>query len=103
MADLPSNKLLHILMWNYKDDIPEGDRHRLEEELLSLPSKIPALREVRRGPVVGGRNQSFTHCFVMLFDNLQALADYNSHPDHLHFSHPFREACAVQVVIDVQL
>ena len=103
MSDLPSNKLLHILMWTYKDDISEDPRHRLEEELLSLPSKIPALIEVRRGPVVGGRNQSFTHCFVMLFDNLEALAEYNIHPNHLHFSHPFREACAMQIVVDVQL
>jgi hypothetical protein len=103
MTELPANSVLHIMMWNYRDDLPDAERLRLEAELETLPGKVPPLRSVRWGPVTGGRNQSFSHCFVMLFDDMQGVAEYATHPDHLHFSNPFREACAVQVVTDVQL
>jgi hypothetical protein len=92
----------HIMLWNYRDDVLEVEQARLEEELSALPGKVPSLRQVRWGPVVSGRNQSFSHCFVMLFDDLQGLQEYATHPAHLHFSEPFKEACAVQVVTDFE-
>jgi hypothetical protein len=92
----------HIMLWNYRDDVLPGERARLEAELDALPGKVPSLRGVRWGPVIGGRNQSFSHCFVMLFDDKAGLDEYATHPDHLHFSGPFKEACAVQVVVDFE-
>ena len=92
----------HIMLWNYRDEVPEDERARLHAELVELPRKVPSLRSVRWGPVVGGRNQSFSHCFVMLFDDLAGLQLYATHADHLHFSGPFKEACAVQVVADFE-
>jgi hypothetical protein len=92
----------HIMLWNYREGVSEEERVRLESELAELSGKVPALREVRWGPVVGGRNQSFSHCFVMLFDDIEGLQQYATHPDHLHFSGPFKDACEVQVVIDFE-
>src|SRR5262245_50747333 len=89
-------------MWTYKDDTPPEERARLEAELTALPTRVPTLRALHWGPVTGGRNQSFTHSFVMLFDDQAGLQTYNTHPDHIHFSTAFREACAVQVVVDFQ-
>jgi hypothetical protein len=87
-------------MWNYKEQVPPEERARLEAELAALPSKVPTLRALHYGPVTGGRNHSFSHCFVMLFDNQAGLEAYNTHPDHVHFATTFREACATQVVVD---
>ncbi len=92
--------IYHILMWNYRVGVPIEERARLEAELESLPSKVPALKTVQWGPVFGGRNQSFSYCFVMLFESKEGLQEYTDHPDHLHFSGPFKEACAEQVVVD---
>ena len=92
----------HILLWSYKEDVPAARRAALEAHLASLPAKIPVLRDVQYGPVVGGRNQSFSHCFVMRFDDLAALAEYTTHPEHLNFSGPFKEACELQVVTDFE-
>ncbi|HEX9987251.1 MAG TPA: Dabb family protein [Chloroflexia bacterium] len=92
----------HIMLWNYRDDVLPDERARLEAELAGLPQKVPSLRGVRWGPVVGGRNQSFSHCFVMLFDDKVGLDEYAAHPDHLRFSGPFKDACAVQVVADFE-
>lgn len=93
----------HILLWNYKDGLAARERDRLEGELARLPEKVPTLRRVEWGPVVGGRNQTFTHCFVMLFDDMAGLAAYAIHPEHVRFAGPFKEACAVQVVADFEV
>lgn len=93
----------HILMWNYKEGVPQEERARLEQEMSTLPERVPSLRLVEWGPVVGGRNQSFTHCFIMHFDDIDGLREYATHPEHLHFSGPFRDACEVQVVVDFEV
>jgi hypothetical protein len=93
----------HILQWSYQDEVPAEERARLEAELEKLPERVPSLRGLEWGPVVGGRNQSFTHCFVMYFDSMEGLADYTAHPEHVRFAGPFREACAAQVVTDFEV
>jgi hypothetical protein len=102
MTELPAG-LYHILMWNYKDEVSAEDRAFFENVLLELPARIPSLISVRRGPVVGGRNQSFSHCFIMLFADKAGLEEYTTHPAHIKFAVPFRAACEVQVVADVEL
>ena len=93
----------HILLWNYKPETTPEERARLEAELEALPGPVPALRQVEWGPVVGGRNQTFSHGFTMEFDSMDALAAYNTHEAHIHFSVPFREACSIQVVSDIEV
>lgn len=97
-----SKRIQHILLWTYGDDTPAEERARLEDELAKLPSKVPSLRSLEWGPVVGGRNQSFSHCFIMTFDDISGLEEYATHPDHLHFAGPFKKACKAQVVADVE-
>ena len=93
----------HILLWNYKPETTPEERARTEAELASLPERVPTLRHVEWGPVVGGRNQSFSHGFIMQFDSMDALAEYATHAAHVHFSVPFREACSIQVVSDIEV
>ena len=80
----------HIMLWNYKDQTPAQERARIEAELASLPEQVSSLIAVQFGPVVGGRNQSFSHCFIMDFDDMAGLAEYNTHPAHIRFAGPFR-------------
>lgn len=93
----------HILMWSYRDEAPEEERHRLESALELLPEQVPSLLRLEWGPVFGGRNQNFTHCFVMHFSSREGLAEYATHPDHVRFAGPFREACAAQMVVDFEV
>ena len=95
--------LFHILNWSYREDVSGEERARIESELEALPTKVPSLKGLHWGPVVGGRNQSFSHCFIMLFDDKAGLDEYAAHPDHALFAGPFREACAVQVVVDFEV
>ncbi len=93
----------HIMLWTYREDAPPEERARIEAELVGLPGRVPSLSRVVYGPVVGGRNQSFSHCFVMYFDNIDGVNEYAEHPAHVAFAGPFREACAVQVVTDFEV
>lgn len=93
----------HIMLWSYRDDLAAEERERLQAWLEILPHKVPSLLSVHWGQVIGGRNQSFSHCFVMLFRTRDDLADYTTHPDHVSFATAFREACAVQVVADFEV
>src|SRR3712207_1831423 len=95
-----SNHIKHIMLWNYREETTVDERASLERALMALPDKVPSLLGVGWGPVVGGRNHSFSHCFVMLFDDMAGLDEYVVHPDHAEFSRAFKEACAVQVVVD---
>jgi hypothetical protein len=93
----------HILLWNYRDDVGSEERERLEEELVGLVGRVPSVVSLKYGPVVGGRNQSFEHCFVMLFDDMAGLSEYATHPAHVAFAGPFKAACSVQVVADFEV
>jgi len=92
----------HVMLWNYKDETTPDQRAHIEAELVALPGRIQSLEDVQYGPVVGGRNQTFDHCFVMRFASSQDLAEYNVHPEHQKFAAMFRDACAVQVVADFE-
>ena len=92
----------HIMLWTYKDGVAEEERVHIESELMALPERVPSLLRVEYGPVVGGRNQSFSHCFVMHFESMDGLNEYVTHLAHVRFAGPFREACAVQVVVDFE-
>ena len=93
----------HILLWSYKPETPPAERARLEAELASLPDRVPALRHVEWGPIVGGRNQSFSHGFIMQFDSMDGLTEYTTHAEHIRFALPFGEACSTQVVSDIEV
>ena len=100
--DVPPGAELEPIKIEPQRELSAEERARLEAELTDLPTKVPTLRGLHWGPVTGGRNQSFTHCFVMLFDDKAGLEAYNTHPDHLHFSTAFRKACATQVAVDFE-
>jgi hypothetical protein len=91
------------MLWNYKDEVSAHERSRIEAELQSLPGLVQSIRALEWGPVVGGRNQSFSHCFIMTFDDREGLALYTDHPDHVRFAQRFRQVCAVQVVVDFEV
>ena len=93
----------HILQWSYKNEIPQEERTRIESELVALPSRIPVLERVVWGPIVGGNNPDYTHCFMMDFEDMDAVNAYIVHPAHEEFAVAFRAAYARRVVIDVEV
>jgi hypothetical protein len=93
----------HIMLWDYKDEVTLEQQAQHEQALRALLEQVPPLRGLQYGPVVGGRNQNYSHCFVMYFDDMDGLREYAVHPDHEKFSGRFAEACATQMVVDFEV
>lgn len=93
----------HIMLWNYREEATQQERDHIQAWLERLPSEVPALLSVQWGPVFGGRNQEFSHCFVMLFKGREGLSEYATHPKHVEFAAAFKALCAVQVVADFEV
>ena len=93
----------HVMLWNYRKEVSAEERERLQAWLEELPEQVPSLLSVQWGPIFGGRNQSFSHCFVMYFQDRDGLSEYATHPNHVRFATALKEACATQVVADFEV
>jgi hypothetical protein len=92
----------HILLWNYRSEVPDAERRAIEAELLALPGRVPSLAGLTFGPVFRWRVREYSHACVMLFPDEAALVDYQFHPAHKAFAARFHPATAELVAIDYE-
>lgn len=76
----------HIVLWNFKAEIPEEERAeiaaKIHEIMQELPSRCPGLREIGfyHGKTPWSNRDAACICKL---DSFQALAEYQVQPDHL--------------------
>lgn len=77
----------HIVMWNFKPEIPESEREKIKKEmevnLQGLVGKVPGLLTVK---FVSNPISSSTHdiALVTTLDKAEDIAIYAKHPAHVH-------------------
>jgi quinol monooxygenase YgiN len=75
--------LKHIVMWKLKDDNREAHARQMKQMLEAMQGKVSGLHRIEVGiNAVPGADT----CDLVLyseFEDAQALAAYNDHPDHL--------------------
>lgn len=77
----------HIVMWNFKEDVPEKDRpaikKNMKEHLEGLVGQVPGLLSLQ---FVDLPLSSSTHeiALVSELENPGDVAVYASHPSHVH-------------------
>lgn len=82
----------HIVMWNFKDEIPDDKKPFLKEEmekgLKSLVGKVPGLLSVEfvKNPI-----KSSTHdiALVTTLNTPEDVAVYANHPEHVFVANTF--------------
>ena len=64
------------------------DVERVEEAFAALPSKIDEIKAFEWGKDNSpeGKNDGFTHCFLVTFDSEEGRSVYLSHPEHVAFT-----------------
>jgi hypothetical protein len=74
----------HIVLVRFRPDVAETTIAALWDELRAIEGKVPGL-----GAIAAGRSQSpekiergYLHGFTVDFEDWQALAAYQVHPDH---------------------
>jgi hypothetical protein len=78
--------VVHIVLWNYKEEIEESKREEIAANIhrvmQTLPEKCPGLRKI-------GFHYSKTQwsnrelACICVLDSFQALAEYQIQPEHL--------------------
>ena len=92
----------HILLWNYRPEVPDAERRAVEAALLALPARVPALTSLTFGPVFRWRVREYSHACVMLFADQAALDAYQVDPAHKAFAARFHPTTAELVAIDYE-
>ena len=79
--------LKHAVFFKFKDDAAAEDVRKVEEAFAALPSKIESIRQFEWGinNSPEGKDDGFTHCFMVTFDSEEGREAYLPHPDHKAF------------------
>ncbi len=86
-AEGSDKELRHCVFFKFKDDAAEEDVKRVEEAFAALPSKIETIKAFEWGTNNSpeGKDEGFTHCFLVTFDSEEGREAYLPHPDHTAF------------------
>ena len=80
-------QLKHAVFLKFKDDADPAAIKTVEEGFAALPSKIDSIKGFEWGlnNSPEGKNDEFTHAFMVTFDSEDGRKEYLPHPDHLAF------------------
>lgn len=92
--------LVHIVMFQFKEENKEGNLARVKSMLEALPSKIDALKSMEVGIDVSKSERSFDLVLTSLFENQEGLNTYAVHPAHLEVVNVIKEVTSVSKVVD---
>jgi hypothetical protein len=94
----------HIVLWAFKDSVPQTERDAIVAAVRALGTTAPSLRSLDVGENVSpARAQGYTHVLFETFDDRDALAAYASHPAHLPVLARLRDAVAQLLAVDLEL
>lgn len=79
--------LRHIVLYKFKDNLPQAQISEVVAAFSALPTKIDTILGFERGTNISteGKSQGLTHAFVVTFRDQQALDTYLKHPAHLEY------------------
>jgi len=76
----------HIVMFKLLDEAEGATKAEnavvIKKMLDELPSKIPFIREYEVGINMIESERAFDISLISSFDNIEALNEYNNHPEH---------------------
>ena len=75
----------HMVVFRFKDDIPEREREKLLEEQMDFPNRFPKMRNWSMGRNISKRDDTFTYGFVVEFESEKDLLEYLNSEAHESF------------------
>lgn len=92
--------LVHIVMFQFKEENKEANMARVKEMLEALPAKIGSLRSMEVGIDVSRSERSFDMVLVSTFDDQAGLDLYAPHPAHQEVVSLIKEVTLLSRVVD---
>ncbi len=94
--------LTHIVIWKYREDVPDAKREEHVEMLRRLPSLIPEIESFEVGFDILRLPRSYDVGLVAVFRDRAALDVYTEHPEHLRVVSFGREISANVASVDFE-
>lgn len=73
----------HIVMWKYRDDVPEETREDHRRQLRALGNIVPGIESLSVGSDFLHSPRSYDTGLSALFRDRSVLDAYTVHPDHV--------------------
>lgn len=92
--------LVHIVMFQFKEENKEANLLKVKGMLEALPSKIGTLRSMEVGIDISRSERSFDMVLVSTFDDQAGLDIYAPHPAHQEVVSVIKEVTLLSKVVD---
>lgn len=92
--------LVHIVMFQFKEENKEGNLVQVKEMLESLPEKIGTLKSMEVGIDISRSERSFDLALISTFEDQEGLSFYATHPAHLEVVNVIKEVTLLSKVVD---
>ncbi len=92
--------LVHIVMFQFKEENKEANLIRVKEMLEALPSKIESLKSMEVGIDISRSDRSFDLVLTSMFEDQAGLNEYAVHPAHLEVVSVIKEVTSLSKVVD---
>lgn len=93
----------HIVMWKFKDNVPETDRLEMKRQLESLKGVVPSLLTIEVGLDIVGSDASKDMVLYSEFNSLDDLQAYAGHPEHLKVVEFVKPLVCERAVVDYEV
>ncbi len=92
--------LVHIVMFQFKEENKEANMIRVKEMLEALPMKIESLKSMVVGIDISRSERSFDLVLTTTFDDQAGLKEYAVHPAHLEVVSVIKEVTILSKLVD---
>ncbi len=73
----------HIVMFEFKDEKRDENIKKAKEMLEDLINTVPTLKSIEVGVNFSKEDRAMDLSIITLFDNIEGLNEYATHPEHL--------------------
>jgi len=92
--------LVHIVMFQFKEENKEANLERVKTMLEALPSKIDTLKSMEVGIDISRSARSFDLVLTSIFEDQEGLTKYAIDPAHLEVVSVIMEVTSLSKVVD---
>lgn len=82
-----SDTVRHVVVFKYKEGTSQADIKKVNDSFRDLQDKIPGIISFEYGinNSPEGKDQGFSHVYLLTFESAEARDAYLPHPDHKKF------------------
>ena len=95
-------KVRHVVLFKFKEETTAQQQKTVEDAFRELPKQIHEIVDLEWGTNISpeNRNQGFTHCFLVTFNDAKGRDAYLPHPAHKAFGKVLKPYLDKVLVID---